>query len=169
MKIQDLKHNEENPRTISDKKLEMLKKSLAEFGDLGGFVYNTKTKRLVGGHQRSKVFKPDTTICIEKKYAKATKTGTIAEGYALLNGERFKYREVNWDSVKEKAANIAANKGAGEWDLPKLGEWLKEIDGFGFDLNLTMFEETGTSDDQGKLDERKPVVCPKCEHEFHVK
>ncbi len=141
MKIKDLSPNPDNPRTITDAKLQMLKAALEEFGDLGGFVYNRKTKRLVGGHQRAKLFDATAEVVIEKKYAKATRTGTVAEGYAVLKGERFKYREVLWDEIKEKAANIAANKGAGEWDMPKLGEWLQALGDFGFDLNLTMFDD----------------------------
>jgi hypothetical protein len=66
----------------------------------------------------------------------------VAEGFVLLNGERFSYREVTWDKTREKAANIAANKNAGEWDLPQLNEWLKELSSFDidFDINLTMFD-----------------------------
>lgn len=141
MEIKDLTPNPDNPRTISDEKLKMLKRTLTEYGDLGGFVFNRKTKQLVGGHQRAKLFEKKSKIVIDKKYIKTTKTGTVAEGYVELLGERFKYREVFWDETREKAANIAANKGAGEWDLPKLSEWLKSIDDFGFDLDLTMFDE----------------------------
>jgi len=139
--IKDLRANPNNPRIISDEKLKLLKKALEEFGDLGGFVFNRKSKLLVGGHQRAKVFSKDTKVFIEKKYVKPTRTGTIAEGYVIYKGERFKYREVIWDELKEKAANIAANKGAGEWDLPKLTEWLKDLNTVGFDLDLTMFDE----------------------------
>lgn len=141
--VGDLAPNPKNPRTITDAKLAQLKKALTEFGDLGGFVFNRKTKRIVGGHQRAKVFKNDSAVVIERKYPKPTKVGTVAEGHVLMNGERFKYREVYWDDVKEKAANIAANKGAGEWDFPQLTEWMKELAevDFDFDLDLTMFDE----------------------------
>lgn len=150
-KVNLLKPNPKNPRTITDKKLEMLKSSLAEFGDLGAIVFNLKSKQLVGGHQRIKLMSPDAEIIIERKFKKPTPVGTMAEGYVELDGERYKYREVWWDDVKEKAANIAANKGAGEWDMPELSTWLKEIDDFGFDLDLTMFDE----------DERTKVLMTK--------
>lgn len=141
MQIEDLSPNPGNPRTITDAKLSALKKALEEFGDLGGFVFNRKTKQLVGGHQRAKLFDRDAEIVIEHKYKKPSRTGTVAEGYAVLNGERFKYREVSWDVQREHAANIAANKGAGEWDMPKLGEWIRDLGDFGFDLDLTMFDD----------------------------
>ncbi|CAK9250661.1 unnamed protein product [Sphagnum jensenii] len=60
-----------------------------------------------------------------------------------MKGERFAYREVYWDENREKAANLAANKGAGEWDLPQLSTWLKDLSvpDLDFDLGLTMFDE----------------------------
>lgn len=141
MHIKDLSPNLQNPRSISPEKLSFLKKSLDKFGDLSGIVYNKKSKQIVSGHQRIKVLPPASKIEITKVYKKPTSTGTIKEGYLEAQGERFSYREVEWDEPKEKAANIAANKGAGEWDLTKLGEWFKDLDTLGFDLNLTMFDQ----------------------------
>ncbi len=142
MKLKDLQPNEQNPRIVTKQKLAMLKKAVVKFGDLGGVIYNRKSQRLVGGHQRQKVFDPDSIITIVKKYSRPTKTGTVAEGFVEVNGERFSYREVYWAPAIEKAANIAANKGAGEWDMPQLNEWLKELSQFdvNIDLDLTMFD-----------------------------
>lgn len=179
MQLKDLKGNPKNPRTATDEKLVMLKKSLAEFGDLSGIVFNRRTKHLIGGHQRKDVLPKESKITIEKKYPKPTKLGTCAEGFVTVGSERFAYREVHWDEVKEKAANIAANKGAGEWDIAQLSDWMKELEGFGFDLDLTMFNadervgffadsnfKPGTEDEQGSLDEKNPITCPNCSHEF---
>src|SRR4051812_43912555 len=116
MQIKNLVPNAENPRTITPAKRAMLKKALLKFGDLSGIVYNRKTKQLVGGHQRREIFDPESVVTITKKFSKPTKTGTVAEGFVEFNGEKFSYREVYWDAHLEKAANIAANKGAGEWD-----------------------------------------------------
>lgn len=184
MKIKDLKANPKNPRTISDEKLAMLKKAIAEFGDLSGIIFNRKTKRLVGGHQRTKNFPPDAAIEITTKFKKPTKVGTVALGYVLVNGERHNYREVEWDEIREKAANIAANKGAGEWDLSALSDWLKEIDEFGFDLSLTMFDTIETKGFM-QMEDGRPVTgaqeldegsfdnfshsCPKCGFEWDAK
>lgn len=178
MQLSDLAPNPKNPRKITPSKLEQLKKALEEFGDLGGFVYNRKTKQIVGGHQRAKVFDAKAKIMITQSYKTPTKAGTVAEGYIELNGERHRYREVVWDETREKAANIAANKGAGEWDFPELGNWFKALSESKFDLELTMFDESewapllgmpvsfeaGTEDDQGKLDEKTPLMvqCPNC-------
>lgn len=142
MKLSDLTPNEKNPRKITDARLEQLKRAIKKFGSLDGFVYNRKSKRLVSGHQRQKLG-ADSQITITKKYSKPSRTGTVAEGYVVIDGERFSYRETWWDDATEKAANIAANKGAGEWDLPQLGEWLKELNSFDldFDISLTMFDD----------------------------
>lgn len=147
MKISDLTPNAQNPRIVTDRKLAQLKKNILKLGDLSGIVFNKKSRRLVTGHQRLKLV-DDSNIVITKKYPKPTKTGTVAEGWFVSNGERFAYREVYWNEHLEKAANIAANKGAGEWDVPKLNTWLKELSDFDidFDLDLTMFDAKELSD-----------------------
>lgn len=140
MELGDLAHNPENPRVITEDKLKLLKKSLAEYGDLSGFIFNRTTGRLVGGHQRSKVLPSNAKIHYTKKNTNPSKVGTLAVGFIEVDGEKFSYREVAWDDLKEKAANIAANKGAGEWDATKLTEWFSDLKTFGFDMDLTMFD-----------------------------
>lgn len=136
-----LKPNPKNPRKVTDAKLAMLKNAMARFGDLGGIVVNRRSGgQIVGGHQRQKVIPRDAEITIEHAYAKPTAAGTVAEGAVMLGGERFAYREVDWDEATEKAANIAANKGAGDFDMPQLSEWLDELQHADFDLDLTMFD-----------------------------
>lgn len=136
--IKDLKPNPENPRKVSSQKLKQLKKTLLRFGDLGGIVFNARSKQLVGGHQRASLF-PQAVITITRRYPHPTKTGTIAEGFIKLNGERHKYREVAWDKHTERAASIAANNSAGEWDESLLGNWVADLSKGGFDLDLTGF------------------------------
>lgn len=179
--LAQLAGNPKNPRRVSDKKLEMLKKAIAEFGDLSCIVFNRKSGQLVGGHQRVKVLPPDSEITIRKKYDQPTRTGTIAEGFVEIEGEEFAYREVHWTEAKEKAANIAANKGAGEWDFSQLAEWITELDALGFDKELTMFDdeelerlfggwETGTeSVDKAKenLDGITATIKIKCPQEIY--
>lgn len=155
----DLKPNPENPRRITDEKLEQLKRSLAEFGDLSGFIYNQRTDRFVGGHQRQKALPPNSEIKITQTYTPATKSGTTAIGEVIVNDEIFTYRVVDWDEAKEMAANIAANKGGGEWDFPKLTDWMNKLDAMNFDMDLTMFDASerdrllgGWETDFNKLD-----------------
>lgn len=135
----DLKPNPQNPRKISKEELEALKKSLDEFGDLSGFVYNVRSQQLIGAHQRAEVSPKDSQVFIDKRYETPTKTGTVAEGWIEINGERHKYREVDVDAQREKAMNIAANKHGGEFDMPKLTEWLLELDQHNYDLEVVGF------------------------------
>lgn len=138
MQIKDLKHNVRNPRKITDKKLDALKRSLAKYGDLSGFVFNRRTKTLVGGHQRSKVLPPDAQIKIEIKHEQPTKSRTVAEGYVLIDGERFKYREVDADPQWEAEALLAANKHSGEWDTGTLRLIMTDFPNL--DIELAGFE-----------------------------
>ncbi len=182
--LSDLTPNPRNPRRITDKKLEMLKKSLGEFGDLGGIVLNVVSGQLCGGHQRCKAFQEaNPEITIERTYKEPTKSGTIAEGYFQIDGEKFTYREVKWASKKEKAANIAANKGAGEWDLSILSDDMLDLDDGSFDMDLTMFDEeererlvvgyAPLEDKEGaqELDQKDfdgfKHECPKCGFEWN--
>lgn len=142
--VSDLSAHPGNPRSITEKKLAQLGRTMSEFGDLSGVVFNQTTGHLVGGTQRSKNFDASSKLVITKKYDRPTRTGTVAEGYILApNGERWTYREVAWDPNREKAASIAANQGAGVWDLPKLENWLKELGSFDvdFDLDLTGLDD----------------------------
>jgi hypothetical protein len=139
--LSQLNGNPKNPRRISDKKLELLKKALGEFGDLSGIIFNRTTNHLVGGHQRVMVLPKDAKVVITKNYEAPTRTGTVAEGFVEIEGERFTYREVEWTEPKEKAANVAANKGAGDWDFSQLSEWMLELDALNFDMDLTLFDE----------------------------
>lgn len=116
MQLKDLKSNPKNPRKIGDNRLKALQKSLLKFGDLSGIVYNIRTKALVSGHQRKKGLPPDAKVKIEQKYDKPTRCFTVAEGYIEIEGERFKYREVDASPEWEAEALLAANKHGGQWD-----------------------------------------------------
>jgi DNA modification methylase len=135
MNLKDLTPNKKNPRKISDKKLDMLRQSLAKFGDLSGFVINRRTNTLVSGHQRQKAL-GDGEIKIQKQYTEPTKARTVAEGYVTIDGEKFKYREVDADAQWESEAMLAANKHGGEWDETLL----KEIFAENISLELAGFE-----------------------------
>lgn len=121
MKAKDLKPNKFNPRKISEDKKKSLARSLNEFGDLGVIVFNKRTGTLVSGHQRTSLMDKNSKVVIEKKFEKATETGTLAVGFIESeNGERFAYREVDWDKEKETEALLSANKQGGEWDNENL-------------------------------------------------
>ena len=115
---------EYNPRKISDERLALLGKSMAEFGDISGLVVNLETGNLVGGHQRLKHLDPAWTI---KKKAVKDNTGTVALGTIQTPNGAWSYREVRWPAEKERVANLAANQHRGEWDTAALEAMLKDM------------------------------------------
>ena len=94
-----------NPRKDlqpGDPEYEALRRSLEEFGFVEPLVWNKQTGNLVGGHQRFKIL--------------------IARGVREVD-----VSVVDLPLQREKALNVALNKAGGDWDLPKLGELLKEL------------------------------------------
>lgn len=137
-----LRPNPRNPRRITDVKAKMLMAALARFGDLGGIVFNTRSQTLIGGHQRTAAWGGGIgSVTITDTFDPPTPVGTVRSGYIEAHGERFAYREVDWDEGIEIAANIAANKGAGEFAIPELQELMHELDGINFDMDLTLFDD----------------------------
>jgi len=142
MQISDLKSADYNPRQITAKQLARLKKSLDEFGDLSGIIFNRRTGNLIGGHQRVKVLPPSASIG-KTELAEPTRAGTVAEGSIIIDGESYLYREVDWPLEREKMANVAANKHAGEWDDEKLAALMDELTRLpDFDIDLVGFSNS---------------------------
>lgn len=169
MKISALTPNERNPRKITEAELDSLSASLDAFGDLGGVVFNRRTNRLVGGHQRITVLPPNSEITLTCKYDVPTRTGTVGEGYITVKGERFSYREVDWAPDWEEAANIAANKHGGQWDDAKLGVVLADLDadlqklaGFADGLPKETDIEVGEPSLPAEIEDLSQ--CPNCGH-----
>ena len=94
-----------NPRRISDRAMKGLRASLERFGELGGIVYNKRTGRLVGGHQRVKAL-------------------------AAMGVKDAEVRVVDLPVAEEKAANLALNHPGigGEWDEALLAVVLAEVE-----------------------------------------
>jgi DNA modification methylase len=95
-KIEDLVPAPYNPREISDEAAAGLAKSMGDFGDLSGVVWNKRTGHLVCGHQRVKELQE--------------MGGQFVKGAIQIeSGERFPVRVVSWPESKEKVANVTAN------------------------------------------------------------
>ena len=116
--------------------------------------------------------------------------GSIIAGHGrTLAAHKLKMTEIpvmvakGWSDAKKRAYIIADNKLAinAGWDSEMLALEIDELKEAGFDLGLTGFKaeeiallngegvdfSPGTKDDQGKLDEKQPIICPACAHEFH--
>lgn len=179
--VADLTHFEGNPRAMTPEAQDRLRRSMEKFGDLSGVIYNRRTERLVGGHQRQSHLPEDAEITLLEEYDEPNEVGTVAIGWIEVEGERWGYREVDVPESREKAMNVAANRhGEGAWDYAALGSILEELDDPG-DLELTGFTESemslfmdGAEPRGGEFEDLDPemgekvetVTCPKCKHEF---
>lgn len=154
--IKELKAYDKNPRKMTKDDYKVLSESLDEFGDLSGIIFNRTSGNLVGGHQRTNHFKSkhDAKVILTETFDTPTKTGTVAQGYVTSEGEKYAYREVEWDEDKEARANILANKVSGQWDYDMLANafdvdtllasgWKASEIGF-----ATTKDEDGTDQDQ---------------------
>ena len=116
--VKDLLPADYNPRKDlkpGDPEYEKLKRSIEQFGYVEPIIWNEKTGRVVGGHQRLKVLM-DMGI---------TEVDVVV---------------VDMDTEKEKALNIALNKISGEWDTEKLALVIADLQGTDFDVSLTGFD-----------------------------
>jgi DNA modification methylase len=117
-----------NPRAITSERLGALRRALDRFGDLSGFVFNRRTGRPISANQRLKVWQElGGELVVMERHA-PDKRGTVARGHVLLDGERYIYREVDWPEPREKAALLAANNHAGEWQMAAVKKLLEEIE-----------------------------------------
>jgi hypothetical protein len=119
-----------NPRKITESERTLLRKHIEELGDLSGVVYCHNQKAYVGGNQRTDIF-DESAIEIVETYKKPNEQRTIAYGFINYEGERFAYREVQFDKEQFDQACIVANNSGGSndwdvldsWDAVKLIEW----------------------------------------------
>lgn len=119
---------EYNPRSISNHDFKALVDSVGKFGDMSGLVFNRRTERIVGGHQRREAYlQKGGSIELTEELDEPNEVGTVARGYVVIGTEKFSYRVVDWDEKKEKLANLAANRIQGDWDDDKLAALIYEL------------------------------------------
>ena len=107
-----------NPRKDlkpGDCEYDHLKRSIEEFGCVEPIIFNERTGRVVGGHQRLKVL-------IE------------------LGEKETECVIVDLPDEQEKALNVALNKISGDWDMGKLESLMDELRLADIDITLTGFE-----------------------------
>lgn len=124
-----------NPRTMTDEHGAMLADTTAEFGSLDGIVMNVNPaiNELIGGNQRTILFKKDPTakVDIRERFNTPLSDGTVALGYVIVGDQHWPYREVKWDKAKHLKGIQIANENAGDWDAKMLleqNELLKSLD-----------------------------------------
>lgn len=112
----ELKLDFGNPRTISPRELEKLKKSIEKFGDFGVIVIN-ENNQVLSGNQRISVMR-DMNLQVPVLCKRLV-------GYSLS---------------EQKAINIRANKAAGKFDNVEINKWLEDIKVEIEDITVTGFE-----------------------------
>jgi hypothetical protein len=125
--LKDLTPAEYNPRSITPEALSGLKRSIEEFGYIQPIIVNThngNAPTIVGGHQRLKAM--------------------LAQGVKAA-----KCVVVDFDPIKEKAANVALNAEtiSGDWELEGLEAILEELK-----FEFPEFEDVNLDDLAGSLE-----------------
>lgn len=123
-KLQELIPADYNPRKDlqpGDPEYEKLKRSIDEFGYVDPIIWNKRTGRICGGHQRFKILKAQ----------------GVEEAEVVI---------VDFDEEKEKAFNIALNKVNGDWDRDKLALLITDLQASDFDVSLTGFDPAEIDD-----------------------
>lgn len=183
--VSDLRDDPFNPRKITADSGSRLERSMRSFGDLSGIVLNVRNGQLVGGHQRKNNLPPDAPIRYTEKFDKPTQHGTVAIGFIQVDDEWWAYREVDWDEVTHRQANIAANNPnvQGEFEYTILADVMGELAGQGADTTLTGFDDgqtesiltwSGDGDKPPGFKEKGDDIdvdyeCPKCGYEWSGK
>lgn len=129
-KISELIPADYNPRKAlkkGDREYEKIRRSIEQFGFVEPVVWNKRTERIVGGHQRVTVLKD----------SGETEVDCVV---------------VDLPEEKEKALNIALNKITGEWDEEKLAGLIAELQAEDFDVSLTGFDEKEITSLMASLD-----------------
>jgi hypothetical protein len=164
VKITAFRLNPDNPRLIRDGKFRSLVESIKrdpEFLEKRGIVHADGV--ILGGNQRYLAIK------------EALRDDAFRSSLRLDKGlipASWVQDASDWPEEKRRRFVIVDNASFGEFDFSLLAnEWtdLPLID-LGVDLPADWLKDTnfapGTEDEQGKLDEKAPTVCPKCGHSW---
>ena len=147
-----------NSRTHSDQQVAQVAASIREFGFTNPVLVDADNG-IIAGH------------------------GRVLAARKLGMAEVPCIRLAHLTETQKKAYIIADNKLAlnGGWDDELLALELGELHAADFDMALLGFEASelsikmgmgadftpGTEEDQSRLDEKSPIICPACGHEFH--
>ena len=124
-----------NPRKITKKKREELKRSLDELGNFGIFVID-ENNDIIAGNQRLAIIKdenPDAVVTCK--------------------------RLIGYTDAEKRAINIKDNTHSGDWDVDLLADWTADLT---IDLGLDTLKEKDTK--ERKIDEMELLPYEKYDY-----
>ena len=157
-KVEDLIPYARNSRTHSDAQVAQIAASVREFGWTNPVLVDGENG-IIAGHGRvlaARKLGMDEVPCIELAGLSDTqrRAYVIADNKLALNG--------GWDD--ELLALELGELNAADFDMALIGF---DAAGLALAMGLGADFEAGSEEDQGKLDEKSPIACPACGHEFH--
>jgi ParB-like chromosome segregation protein Spo0J len=148
-----------NARTHSDEQISQIAKSIKKHGFTNPILLDGKNG-IIAGHGRllaAKKLKLSEVPTIDLSFASDAEKAEyiIADNKLALNADwDFDTLRIEFDLISDAGIDLAET-GFSEHEIESLQD---NVD----------FEPTSI-DDQGKLDESKPITCPSCKHVFHPK
>ena len=147
-----------NSRTHSDAQVAQIAASVREFGWPNPVLVDGQNG-IIAGHGRvlaARKLGMDDVPCIELAGLTDTQRRAyiIADNKLALNG--------GWDD--ELLAVELGELNAADFDMALIGF---DAAGLALAMGLGADFEPGSEDDQSKLDEKAPIICPACAYEFH--
>jgi len=146
-----------NSRTHSDAQVAQIAASIREFGFTNPVLID-KDGGIIAGHGRvlgARKLGLSEVPCIRLSHL------TDAQKRAYVIADNKLALNAGWDSEALQVELADLNSAGFNMDLLGFGvDDLAEAMGMGGDF------EPGSIEDQGRLDQKKPVTCPNCGHEF---
>jgi hypothetical protein len=155
---EELADNELNWRRHPDGQVASLEAVLEEVGWAGAALFNERTKRLIDGHLRKKV---PQKLRVDGKIPVLVGSWTEEQEKTILAtlDPLAAMAEADDQKLGELLAGIQTDNAALDKMLKDLAEENQ------IDLTEPHFEPVG-EDEQSRLDEKTPIQCPSCGHEF---
>jgi DNA modification methylase len=122
-----------------------IKNSIGTFGFLDPIIFNTRTKDLIGGHQRLKILKADGV----------TELYTVSIGAYSWAFPEADLQELS--ETEERAAKIGLNKATGDWDYGSLVASLNKLKADDFDIDLTGFGDKDLVQFMADVNKKKTI------------